>query len=196
MISVLHDIIRLWYHIWYHLWYWPWCHLWYHSQPAAPPLPRSCQMANQMAIKWFQCEYTLLHRQAWQRRGAELGSGEERTGALMSWMVLLEVEQAACMKSQLSWAPLAKGCGVVTRSYHEAINIRRRPPSTLSIISAGTQLSLTLNQLVTQLSLSPQLREQKKHTLHPVKNIAPRDARRCTLSQSRTSPRESRDDAH
>ena len=131
-----------------------------------------------------------MHRQAWQRRGAELGdgeelgSGEEQTGALMSssLMVLLEVEQAACMKSQLSWAPLAKGCGVITRSYHEAINIRRRPPSTLSIISAGTQLSLTLNQLVTQLSLSPQLREQKKHTLHPVKNIAPLDARRCTLS--------------
>jgi hypothetical protein len=107
----------------------------------------------------------------------------------MSWIVVLEVEQAACMKSQLSWAPLAKGCGVVTRSYHEAINIRRRPRSTLSIISAGTQLSLTLNQLVTQLSLSPQLREQKKHTLHPVKNIASLIARRCTLSQSRTSPR-------
>ena len=59
MKSVLHDIIDIWYHICFDPWY--------HSQPPHPPF-WSCQMANKMAIKWFQCEYTLLHRQAWQRR--------------------------------------------------------------------------------------------------------------------------------
>jgi hypothetical protein len=47
---------------------------------------RSFQMANttRMAIKWFQCEYTLLHRRAWQSRGAELGRGGERNEVLES----------------------------------------------------------------------------------------------------------------
>jgi hypothetical protein len=38
-----------------------------------------------MAIKRFQCEYSLLHWRAWQRQGVELGRGEELTGALRSW---------------------------------------------------------------------------------------------------------------
>ncbi len=55
---------------------------------ASPPPLLSYQMANHMAIKRFQCEYNLLHRQAKHRRGAEsveLGRGEERTEALESW---------------------------------------------------------------------------------------------------------------
>ena len=105
MISALHDIIDIWYHsqyhmqnhIWYHdfdtmisqFWIYDICITWYHrfydimydltyDIIVSPFPPRwSCQMANKMAIKWFQCEYTLLHRRAWQRREAELGRGWE-----------------------------------------------------------------------------------------------------------------------
>ena len=121
MISVTYDIIGLWYHswnqgkyhiwynIWYHIWYWPWFRLWYYSQP-----PQTCQMAKHtisdmkslMISMWVypfaQASLTELgrgeaqslaeaRRRAWQRRGAELGRGEERRGeerteVLKSWM--------------------------------------------------------------------------------------------------------------
>ncbi len=63
------------------------------SYPACPP-PCSCQMENNMAIKWFQCEYSLLYRRAWQRRGAELGSGRKRTESLKLWCLRWRVPYA------------------------------------------------------------------------------------------------------
>ena len=52
-------------------------------------------MAKNMVIKWFQCEYTLLHRRASQRRGAKLGNGQINGFAAFARadLILMEVSE-------------------------------------------------------------------------------------------------------
>ncbi len=82
MITELHDIIDIWYHIWFD----PWDH----SQRLSAPLPPSGHVRWHirwlqpplMAIKWFQCE--VVNIPTWT---VELGRSEELSLAeARSWM--------------------------------------------------------------------------------------------------------------
>ena len=110
MISVTYDIIGLWYHnqyhmqnhIWYHriktmisyFWIYDISNLWYHrslisymitsmiSPMISKWIPTLAQFCKQMLSMWV---YPIAQAsEAWQRRGEELGSGEERKAADLS----------------------------------------------------------------------------------------------------------------
>ena len=114
MISVTYDIIGLWYHnqyhmqnhIWYHrietmisyFWNYDISNLWYHrsmisymmtsmiSPMISQSIPTLTQFCKQMISMWV---YPIAQASgAWQRRGVELGSGEERKAADWSLEVL------------------------------------------------------------------------------------------------------------